>query len=395
MKVMLITAKYPPQQCGIGDHTHRLAVELAKYGHDIAALTSSVGSGPVLNGQGNVEVIREAFQWNFSDYARIRDYVQGRKMEIVHIQYHAFSFLCHPMITLLPVLLKQGFWNASLKVVVTLHELAGPITHILLGPTRRIWLLPLMHFSDAVIVTNERDLSYLQKIPLIKRRLHLIPLASNFLTDTGEQPDRSMVRSKLGVADDETLLVRFGFLHNIRVSLIPQLLHALKLLLDQGYRVKLLMVGGEDAEGRKNVLSLAEDLRIENHILLTGYCSAEDVSRYVRSADIGVQPYPEGVCEKRSSLHAVLSHGLPVVSTRNGKVPSMFGHRENIFLVPVDECEPMAEAIACLIEDVELRDTLAHNALKTMAAFNWEAIGKMTHMLYTSLTAAAAHPRTG
>ena len=394
MKVMLITGKYPPQQCGIGDYTYRLAVELSKYGHDIAALTSSIGKGPILNGQGNVEVIREAFRWDFTDYPRIRDYVQGRKIEIVHIQYHAFSFHCHPMITLLPLLLKHGLRSASLKVVVTLHELAGPTTSIVPGPARRVWLLLLMHFSDAVIVTNERDLSYLQKIPLIKRRLHLIPLGSNFVTDIAQQADRSAARRDLGVADDETLLVRFGFLHNIRVSLIPQLLHALKLLLDQRYRVKLLMVGGEDAEGRKDVLSLAEDLRIEKHVLLTGYCSAEDVSRYLRSADIGVQPYPEGVCEKRSSLHAVLSHGLPVVSTRNGKVPSMFGHRKNIFLVPVDECEPMAEAITCLIEDIELRDTLAHNALKTMATFNWEAIGKMTDTLYTSSIIAAAHPRT-
>lgn len=386
MRVLFITGKYPPTPCGIGDHSRRLASELAKKGHEIRVFTSSSDTNEVANNHhGCIDVIREATKWDFADYRSILSLLRHEKIELIHIQYHSHAFNCHPMITLLPMLLKKEIPFSRVKVVVTLHELTGPITWALPGPTRRIWLLPLMFFSNANIVTNERDMFYLQKILFLSKKLHYIPFSSNVDVRFASKVDRGAVRTRLGVGDSEILLVRFGFVNNVRVSLLPELLYSVKMLVDKGYKVKMLFIGGESVEGRSEVFTLARSLGITGHIVMRGYCSENEVSECLSAADIGVQPYPEGICEKRGSLQAAMLHGLPVVSTQNGRVPSMFSHRENVMLAPVRDTVRMAEAIEALINDVELRKTLGRNAAKLNEIFNWQTNCQRTETLYQRL----------
>jgi glycosyltransferase involved in cell wall biosynthesis len=189
----------------------------------------------------------------------------------------------------------------------------------------------------------------------------------------------------LGVKEQEMLIVRFGFVHNVRVSRLPELLQATRRLIEKGHRMRLLLVGDESPEGRHEVLTMARALGIDEQAILTGYCRMSEVSEYLSASDLCVQLYPEGICEKRTGLLAALSHGLPVVCFRSGHVPSMFHHKENVMLVPVDDVEHLAAAMEELIVSRDLRNTLRHNALKTAASFSWERIGRETDSLYRLL----------
>lgn len=384
MRVLFITSKYPPCPCGVGDHTCRLARELRTYGHEVTVYTSSEGKPESAEDPGEVRVLREISAWDFSANSGVLESARRHQAEIVHLQYTA-SWHNHPVFPLFPWTIKRRACLPVPKVVVTLHELAAPITKILPGPTRRMWLIPLLFFSDAIIVTSERDASYLRRIPFVSGKLHYIPLASNLPPGVTPPINRQRIRKQLGVCEDEVLLTRFGFVDNIQAALIPMVLHSVRQLLDRGYHIKLLLVGGGSEPGQAEVLKLARELSIENHLLSTGYRPSDETLRYLQSADIAVQPYPEGVCERRSSLQAVMALGLPIVSTQGGIPPSMFRPRDNVMLARVHDSRQMADAIGELIENVPLRQRISKNIVEVASQFSWKSVGAKTHELYLAL----------
>ena len=386
MRVTLVTGKYPPEPCGIGDHVHRLAAELARHKHDLSVLTSS-GQPEESNfgRQEGIEIIRAIGRWDFGGYQIVLRHLKRHKTEVLHIHYQPDLYERHPMITLLPILLKRGPSACQAKTVVTLHELAGPRTPFFANPLPRAWVLLLAGSADASIVTNERDLALLRIFPWLRGRLHHIPFGSNIDPNVLQAFDRQTIRSRVGVAEEEILVARFGFVHDIQANLFPELIQAVGQLSRKGFRLKLLLVGREDKLDREKIMSLANSIGIGNLILFTGFCSSEDVSRYLASSDIGVQMYPEGACEKRTGLLTALSHGLPVVGLGSRHTASMFVHRDNIMLASSASPGHVAEAIEELIIDSELRRKLSVGASQLAGRFNWGQIGKAVSELYENV----------
>lgn len=385
MRVLFITAKYPPVPCGIGYHTQRLSYELKKHLDDTSVLTSAVGNAFDASDVESPSAFRIVKKWDFAAERIIFSCISENKIDLLHIQYHATAFQWHPMITLLPMRLKKDPRTRTLKIVVTLHELAGPLKGYLPAILRRLFLLPLTLFSDAVIVTNERDRSHLTWVPHLRGKLFLVPLASNIDPMPREPFNKTLIRSQLGVSPDQTLLVRFGFVNNLHETLIEELLQTVKILVRDGYDVKLLFLGAKEETHKEQILTYAKELKIDTRLVFTGYCDPMNITRYLLSADIAVQLYPEGVCERRSALQAVMAHGLPIVSNRNGPLPSMFHHRQNVMLASKNDAEETAKAIAEVIRDGELRAELGNQAAVTARQFTWEETGKRTVRLYESL----------
>lgn len=383
MRVTLVTGKYPPEPCGIGDHVRRLAVELAKEGHDVSVLTSSGRSGePGFDRQEDAEIIRTVSGWDFGGYGKILRHLRKYRTEVVHIHYQPDLYGRHPMITLLPILLNKWSLGYRAKTIVTLHELTGPRLPPFFGPLRRAWVLLLAWSSYAAIVTNERDLSLLRRVPWLRKKLRYIPFGANIEADDLRVIDKQTIRRELGATEEEVLVARFGFVHDIRANLFPELIRAIERLSKKGFRVRLLLVGGENRKDREKIESLAGSIGIGNLIVFTGFCSPGRVLRYLAASDIGVQLYPEGACEKRTGLLTALACGLPVVGLGRRHVASMFTHRDNIMLAFSALPDDIAEAIEGLILDKELRIKLSAGAVRLAAGFNWKSIGTAIGRLY-------------
>jgi len=385
---MFITGKYPPQPCGIGDHTFKLASHLSDLGHRVSVLCSVLDTAKDEAGgdHNDIEAIREVSSWDFRSVGHILKVVQDKAIEVVHIQYQATAFDQHPMMTMLPFLVKAKSLGRkrSVKVVVTMHEFAGPSKPPLPRLARRLWLLPLFIFSNAVVVTNEHDLFYVRKVPLLRSKVTLIPLGSNIEAQDRSPADKAIVRKQLGLDEGVILLVRFGFIDSVRVRQLDILLYALKHVCERGYRIKMLFVGAVHAESRAEMVTLAKSLGIEEHLFWTGFCPPADVSSYLACADIGVFPFSDGASERRGSLLAAMTLGLPIVST-NKRLASVLVHGENIFLVPPSDPVSLGDAIEELINKKELRERLSANARNSAKQFGWEKNGHATAELYRSL----------
>jgi glycosyltransferase involved in cell wall biosynthesis len=84
-----------------------------------------------------------------------------------------------------------------------------------------------------------------------------------------------------------------------------------------------------------------------------------------------------------------MAAGVPVVTTTAGAVPEVVGDAAE--LAPVGDVDALAEALARVVDDTELRGRLVERGRSRAAAFSWEACGQGLAALYRD--AAAASPR--
>jgi len=82
---------------------------------------------------------------------------------------------------------------------------------------------------------------------------------------------------------------------------------------------------------------------------------------------------PQAVPGPKAALESLAS-GVPLVSTRVGLVPDIVQHGWNGFLADSEDVDSLAEHVARLIEQPELRDRLATNGLTSIVSYDWHHI---------------------
>jgi glycosyltransferase involved in cell wall biosynthesis len=139
------------------------------------------------------------------------------------------------------------------------------------------------------------------------------------------------------------------------------------------------MVGGTPSSGAaygEKIQRLVAALGLEEDVVFTGECDADgdEGSLYLRSADICVLPFDDGVELNRSSVAAAANHGLPILTTRGPDVESAFRDGENVWLVPPRDPEALGDAMETLARDGNRRRRLAEGARRMADAwFSWDA----------------------
>jgi len=146
----------------------------------------------------------------------------------------------HPAINFLPLRLRRV--PNRPRTVITFHDLKVPYLFPKAGPLRWWVNLALARWSDAVIVTNAEDFARLSTYSFI-RSLSLIPIGSNISPQPPVDYDREAWRGRWGVGPNDILLSYFGFLNESKGA--ETLIRALDRLVQRGYNVQLIMVGGK------------------------------------------------------------------------------------------------------------------------------------------------------
>jgi glycosyltransferase involved in cell wall biosynthesis len=333
-------------------------------------------------------------RWDWGCWRTILGLVQQHRPDVVHIQYQAAAYAMHPAINLLPWRLRRLGAHRPLSAV-TFHDLKVPYLLPKAGPLRRWVVNELARRSDAAITTNREDFERLEQE--LGFPPALIPIGSNITPELPPDYDRDAWRARWGVGREDLLLCFFGFV-NARKG-VDTLLQALGFLAsDPGgpSNPKLLMIGGKTgASDPTNVAYLDEiealiaRLDLEDRVLWTGYVPPEEVSASFAAADLCVLPYRDGVSFLHGTLHAALVHGVPVVTTRPRVTLPELQHEGNIYLVPTEQPEELAAAIARLAAAPDLRHTLAAGAQALSADFRWDKIAADTLDLYRSLRTGA------
>ena len=403
MRIGLITGEYPPDQGGVGDFTHELGKALAALGCEVHVITSASRSTEHAT-PNTVIVHRSVRGWGWDcwrDIIRLHDTLH---FDILNVQYQAAAYGMRPAINLLPGRLRAKRGSRPCTVV-TFHDLKVPYLFPKAGRLRWWVNLALTRWSDAVIVTNAEDFSRLSPYSFI-HSLSLIPIGSNISPQPPADYDREACRAHWGLKLDDLLLSYFGFLNESTGG--ETLIRALARLVQRGYdtrstsnlqspisNIQLMMVGGKVGSSDptnvaylKKIEGLIEELGLTDRVIWTGYTPQPEVSANLLASDICVLPYCDGASFRRGSFMAALAHGLPTVSTRPRVDMPELRHGENILLVPPDAPVALAEAIARLAADAELRRRLGEGAARLAQDFTWKKIAEKTEALYEEILCA-------
>ena len=108
---------------------------------------------------------------------------------------------------------------------------------------------------------------------------------------------------------------------------------------------------------------LAAHPQLKDRVLATGALAAEDVSHHLRACTVMMQPYPDGVSSRRTSAVAALAHGVPMVTTGGRLSDPVWRESQAVVLVPPDQGEALAEAVASLASNQTLQRDLSRRSL--------------------------------
>ena len=132
-------------------------------------------------------------------------------------------------------------------------------------------------------------------------------------------------------------------------------------LLERATDTAVLLIGSGSHAVRDEILSGHQHLSTRVHS--TGPLDTEDVSRHLQACRLLVQPYPDGVSSRRTTVMAALAHGKAVVTTSGSHTESLWRETGAVRLVPADDAEAMVREVQHLLHDESELDQLGRCGL--------------------------------
>jgi glycosyltransferase involved in cell wall biosynthesis len=376
MKVLLISAAYPPSPGGVADYTYHLAHAVAELGHEVRVVTSAVPVPRPHADESTVTVSRVVRRWSLRGLRSIVDMVRAYRPEVVSLQYVPTMYGrggVAPGIALLPFSLRQV---SRARVVAVLHELAvgwSPVPrYTLQAVAHRAQLILLGRGCHRFIVTNQRYAERLSRWVGGRALPRVIPVGANILPIPTGDDDRDQAWCQQGGAAEPLL----GSLSALSIGDRPEHLIA---VLQQVRPARLALLGGlpADLPRRVTVARLAQRAGVGERMIWTGYLAPDALSRTLAALDVYVHTRDVGASTRSTALAAALAHGLPIVAYRGVETASPFVDGENILLAPPDDTAALAACTARVLGSPELRRRLSAGARDLYRRhFTWHAIAQ-------------------
>lgn len=191
--------------------------------------------------------------------------------------------------------------------------------------------------------------------------------------------DKSIIREKYGLAG--ALIVGFAGALTAQKGL-DVLLRAVSEINDN---IKVMIVG--DGPEKKNIESLAGDLKISDKVVFTGACEHENIVDYLNTMDIFVLP---SITTKRDSerfgrvIIEAMACELPVIGSTSGEIPEVIGDDGLIF--SEGDQDELRGKIEILLNDENLRSDLGRKARQhVIEKFSWKVLARKSAEYYKKI----------
>lgn len=187
--------------------------------------------------------------------------------------------------------------------------------------------------------------------------IRLVPLNVD-LSEFENPPLRGNFRTKLGIKDEEKLILFLGRLHEYKG--IDLLLKAFSHLTEANYPFKLVIVGRDDGY-LSSMLNSVKKLGLEGKVIFVGPLYGKDrITAYV-DADVFVMPSSYFEETSTAALEACAA-STPVIVTRQASIPGLDKHQAGI-TINYDQKE-LEDALLKILKNDQLRVKMGENARK-------------------------------
>jgi glycosyltransferase involved in cell wall biosynthesis len=141
--------------------------------------------------------------------------------------------------------------------------------------------------------------------------------------------------------------------------------------------VRLLMIGsGPGLDATKQIISAAG---LDASVHFTGLVAQEDGARYLAACDVLASPHvpnPDGspFFGSPTKLFEYMAMGKAIVASHLDQIGEVLRHGETAWMVPPGDVDALADGLAALVRDTDLRETLGRAArLDALAHHTWGA----------------------
>jgi hypothetical protein len=338
----MLTGEYPPQPGGVSDYSRLVAHALAEAG-DRVTVWAPPHAGPDEVYPG-VSVRRLPDRFGRRSLRVLDQYLdtlpEPRRLLVQYVP-HAFGWKAAnvPFCLWLRSRRRDSLW-------IMFHEVAYPrgteysLAENALSIVTRAMAAMAGRAAQRIFVSIPAWQPLLESMIGTDASIQWMPVPSS-VPFVADQIGTALVRSRVG--QGHPLVGHMGTYGRLIQPMLRACLPSLLAAVD--CRVLLLGRGGK--EFRDDLVR--DHPELGGRIIAPGEQSLDDLSRHVSACDVMLQPYPDGVSSRRTSVMVALSHGRPVVTT--------FGHLSEPFwtdcgavvLVPANEPAMLADATASLI----------------------------------------------
>ena len=327
MKILITTDWYQPVINGVVTSTIGLAQGLESMGHDVRILTLS---GSLRSYQeDNVTYIGSVSVGLLYPNARLKmalthRYIQELidwKPDIVHSQCEFSTFF----------LAKKIAQTCHAPLVHTYHTVYEDFTHYF-SPNVRLGRMMAAAFSRRILAKTQAVIAPTGKVSAmlarygVRQPIYTVPSGLNLdrLMQVESDTERSRLRGKLGIADQDSLFVYLGRL--AREKNIEELFALLK---EQAPpRTRLLLVG--DGPHRESLERLADEMNLSQRVIFAGMVQPDQVWKYYKIGDVFVSA-SQSETQGLTYIEAMAS-GLPVLCRKDPCLDAVIRQGDNGFM---------------------------------------------------------------
>jgi glycosyltransferase involved in cell wall biosynthesis len=350
----LLTGEYPPRAGGIGDYTALLAAALARRGAGVHVWTADGDASAASNG---VQV--HALPDRFGRAAR-RRLEQGLSAipGCVVLQYVPNALGARG------ANLAFCFWllrmrRRGIDVRVMFHEpyfyfsLAHPLGN-LLAIAQRLMAALLLRASRIVYISTDAWIRYLAPYAPAGTSWNTLPIPSTIpAMPGGAAADRWSVR---GLGARGRLIGHFGtFGADVARPLAGFMATSLA-----GDRDLHFLCLGRHSEAFAAAMT-SEHPDLGDRIHASGWLPPADLAAALTACDLLIQPYPDGVTTRRTSVMAGLSNGVATLTTSGALTEDIWAATGAVALAPASDRIALIRRAASLLDDDGARRRLAAN----------------------------------
>ena len=327
----ILTGEYPPQTGGVSDYTRLVAEGLAAVRDEVAVYAPPRGIGPDSAPPGvRVRRLPDRFglrglRWLDRELARDRP-------DRILLQYvpHAFG--------LKAMNLPFAAWVAAragrvAPLWVMFHEVAfpfvrRPLRHNLVAVVNRVMARAVAGAADRVLVSIPSWGQLLCQICPRARSAEWLPVPCSVATgaDTGAV---ATVRFCYALDPASPLVGHFGTFGRLITDLLEP---AIVGLLRTDPRARVLLIGRGSERYHSQVGVAQPDLA--GRVTGTGELTPAEVAAHLRACDTLLQPYPDGVSSRRTSVMAGLANRVPVVTNLGALSEPLWAASTGVTVVP-------------------------------------------------------------
>ena len=224
------------------------------------------------------------------------------------------------------------------------------------------------YFCNGItVITPALRETILDKVPRFSSNIGIWESGVNLdHFDNSNLPNNNDLYEQLGLKE-KSVLIYHGVMSPNRG--LQSIIHAISMLTDDFPNLRMLFVG--DGPGKEELISITNDLKLQNIVIFVDSVPYSEISQYISLADAGILPFPNIEWWAVSSpikLMEYMAMGLPVIATDIRAIRHVVDQTGGAILSVDDSPSELAKSIKIFLNDgcvvanhAILEDTISWN----------------------------------